>query len=118
MKKTLKLTVVVVIVLGGILAVWANKTPIVTSFETPVVNESTVTAPKLYVSNCARCHGADGKGQTALGQSLDAPDLTASNMSAARIKTIISKGNGSMPAFGKKLKAADIATLANYVRSL
>lgn len=118
MKKTLKLTVVVSIVLGGILAVWANKTPIVTSFETPVVNESTVTAPKLYVSNCARCHGADGKGQTALGQSLDAPDLTTSKMSAAKIKTIISTGNGSMPAFGKKLKAKDITALANYVRSL
>ena len=118
MKKTLKLTVGISIILGGILAVWANKTPMMTSFETPVVSELSDTAPKLYVSNCARCHGADGKGQTALGQSLDVPNLTTSNMSAARIKTIISKGEGSMPAFGKKLKAKDIATLAKYVRSL
>jgi cytochrome c6 len=118
MKQTLKLTVLVIIILGGILAVWANNMPILTSFETPVMSESTVTAPKLYVSNCARCHGADGKGQTALGQSLDVPDLTTSNMGAARIKTIIVKGEGSMPAFGKKLKAKDITTLVNYVRAL
>ena len=118
MNKTLKLIAIVTIVFGGLMAVWANEKVNSNITVNPVVNESTVTAPKLYVSNCARCHGADGKGQTALGQSLDVPDLTTSNMSTAKIKTIISKGDGSMPAFGKKLKAKDITALANYVRSL
>ena len=116
MNKTLKLIALVTIVFGGLLAVWANGTA--NPKVEPVIENSAVEAPKLFTANCARCHGADGKGQTTLGKTLDVPDLTSSKMSAAKIKSIISKGAGSMPAFGKKLKAADITSLANYVRSL
>ena len=118
MNKTLKLIAIVTIVFGGLLAVWANGT--VNPKIEPIIENSSSEAPKLYVSNCARCHGANGKGQTALGQSLDVPDLTATakGMSVSRIKNIIVKGKGSMPAFGKKLKAADVTALTKYVRSL
>src|SRR4030095_9563044 len=30
----------------------------------------------LYKTNCARCHGAEGRGDTPLGQEYDAPDFT------------------------------------------
>jgi len=30
----------------------------------------------LYTAKCAKCHGADGRGDTAIGRSLDAPDFT------------------------------------------
>lgn len=76
---------------------------------------------KLYINNCARCHGADGKSMTNLGQELDAPDISTSSvkgMSAAKMSRIISKGDGSMPAFGKKLKPAQIASIVRYVKSL
>src|SRR5947207_721573 len=33
----------------------------------------------LYAQNCARCHGADGRGQTELGQLYNAPDLAAAS---------------------------------------
>ena len=33
----------------------------------------------VFTANCARCHGADGKG-TALGQSLETPDLTDADL--------------------------------------
>lgn len=76
---------------------------------------------KLYLNNCARCHGADGKSMTNLGQELDAPDISTSSvkgMSSAKISRIISKGDGSMPAFGKKLKPAQIASIVRYVKTL
>ncbi len=81
--------------------------------------EDTVNSPEeLFLRNCARCHGADGKSQTALGKSLDAPDLAAHKHSLKKNILIITNGDGEMPAFGKKLKKADIAALAKYVRSL
>ncbi len=117
MKQTIKLTVSVIIVLGGMLAVFANKTSTVTRLETAAPVK---LADALYTSNCARCHGADGKGNTQLGQEYDVPDLTitARRMSLTRVKNIISNGAGDMPGFKKKLKAAQITSLANYVRGL
>ena len=76
------------------------------------------TQSQLYVSNCARCHGADGKGNTQLGREMDIPDLTTSNISSKRITQVIAKGDGDMPAFGKKLKAKQIASLVKYVKAL
>lgn len=79
------------------------------------------TAPKdLYVRNCARCHGADGAGQTDTGRKLDVPDLSisGSKTSAAKIARVIAVGEGEMPAFGKKLSKKQIASIAAYVRKL
>ena len=74
----------------------------------------------VYAQNCARCHGADGKG-TALGQSLETPDLTDADlqkkMSAAKIRKVILNGDGPMPAFKAKLKAAEVTALIGYVRA-
>ncbi len=78
-------------------------------------------APKdLYVSNCARCHGADGAGETDLGRKLDVPDLTisGSRMSIKKITRIITAGKEEMPGFGQKLSKKQIANLSAYVRKL
>ena len=73
----------------------------------------------VFTANCARCHGADGKG-TALGQSLETPDLTDkdlhNNLSNAKIRKVILNGDGSMPAFKTKLSTAEVAALTTYVR--
>ncbi len=78
-------------------------------------------ARELFVSNCARCHGADGKGQTRLGQSMDAPDMTDrawhAGRSDARLRDSILKGRDEMPAFDRKLSKSDAAALVAYVRS-
>ena len=120
MKQTIKLTILVVIVLGGMLAVLANKTSMISKVEPAEPIESANALNALYVSNCARCHGADGKGQTSLGREYDVPDLTitARRMSATRVKNVIANGAGDMPAFKKKLKPAQIASLASYVRGM
>ena len=78
-------------------------------------------AKTLYVNNCARCHGADGKGATQLGQLYGAPDLTSRSVkrtSRKRTANIIKNGDGSMPAFKQKLSTAEINSLVGYIKGL
>lgn len=85
-----------------------------------VENIAAETPQDLYIRNCARCHGADGAGQTEVGQKLDVPDLSisGSRMSAGKISRIIANGKDEMPAFGKKLSKKQIASISAYVRKL
>jgi mono/diheme cytochrome c family protein len=79
---------------------------------------------ELFRNNCARCHGADGRGDTPLGHTYKAPDFTDpdwwrkhSDITSARsLIAIVTRGKGGMPAFGKKLKRSDIPLLVKYVR--
>ena len=75
----------------------------------------------LYLNNCARCHGADGKGNTSLGKKLDATDLTSrkvQKMSRKKIARVIYYGDDPMPSFGKKLDKKEIDSIVDYVRAL
>jgi cytochrome c553 len=75
----------------------------------------------LYLNNCARCHGADGKGDTELGRLNDAPDISsgkAKRVGNSKLTRLITKGKGSMPGFGKKLTKAQITSIVSYVRGL
>jgi cytochrome c6 len=80
--------------------------------------EKQTSGKAIYLKNCARCHGADGKGQGELGKSLDTPDLTQGKPSTGRIVGIVKNGDGSMPAFGKKLTAKQISAVASYAKTL
>lgn len=78
------------------------------------------TAPATYKAKCAACHGADGKGQTAVGKSLGIHDFASAatqKMSDADLEQIITKGKNQMPAYGDSLKAPEIKDLVQYVRS-
>jgi mono/diheme cytochrome c family protein len=78
----------------------------------------------LFGNNCARCHGADGAGDTPLGHTYNTPDFTDpewwrkhSNITNTKsLVSIISNGQGGMPAYGKKLKPTEIRRLVDYVR--
>jgi mono/diheme cytochrome c family protein len=78
----------------------------------------------LYRNNCARCHGADGAGDTPLGHTFNSPDFTdpewwrknSSITSPASLAAIVSHGKGGMPAFARKLKPTEIRRLVDYVR--
>src|SRR5881394_2652576 len=88
----------------------------------PKVNAAVVD--DLYRTNCARCHGADGRGDTPLGQSHDAPDFTdqdwwrqhAKLTSRGKLISLVTQGNEEMPAFEKKLTRSQIELLVDYVR--
>jgi cytochrome c oxidase cbb3-type subunit 3 len=77
---------------------------------------------EVYVSNCARCHGGDGRGQTTLGLSVEAPDMTDARWHARRgtrrMTQAVARGRGQMPAFAGKLTKAEIAAAVAYVRTL
>jgi cytochrome c5 len=78
----------------------------------------------LFRTNCARCHGADGRGDTPLGHTYQAPDFTDSEWwrkhsdttRSRSLVSIVARGKGGMPAFGKELKPSEIKLLVNYVR--
>ncbi len=77
-----------------------------------------VSPRSLYVQNCARCHGGDGKSQTDLGQKLEADDISGGHISASKIIRTVTNGRKEMPSFRKKLSAAQIKSIAGYVHSL
>ena len=76
----------------------------------------------VYLDNCARCHGADGLGQTTIGKLVEAPDLTDAGWRAkrtnARMIASVTRGRGQMPSFGEKLTRSQIAAAIAYVRTL
>lgn len=78
----------------------------------------------LFRNNCARCHGGDGRGDTPLGHTYKTPDFTAQEWwrknskitGSASLISIVNRGKGGMPAFGKKLTRTEIRSLVAYVR--
>jgi mono/diheme cytochrome c family protein len=75
---------------------------------------------KLYKTKCAACHGADGKGETAIGKANKMRDLASADIqkqSDEDLLEIITKGKNKMPAYGKSLKPEQIKDLVTYIRS-
>ena len=70
-----------------------------------------------YGSKCAACHGADGKGQGAMGKKLGVKDLTASKLTAAEMEAVIASGRGKMTPFAGKLTPAEIKDVAAHVKA-
>ena len=80
-----------------------------------------VDAPGLFTENCAFCHGRDGRARTFHGRILGAQNYTDARWQTAtsddEIIRAIKTGPKAMPAFQKKLSAAEIEALAAYVRT-
>jgi len=73
----------------------------------------------IFATNCAACHGPDGKGNQALG----APNLSDElwlygGDKATVVETITNSRGGMMPAWSKRLDPATVKELAIYVHSL
>lgn len=118
MQKILKISVLLLFLVGGVFAFAAHKNYSAAGSGFTKIESS--SSRSLYVNNCARCHGADGKGNTELGKLYGSSDLTTrkvQRMSKKKMTRIIKNGAGSMPSFGKKLSAKDINSLVNYVYS-
>jgi mono/diheme cytochrome c family protein len=71
-----------------------------------------------FKAKCAACHGADGsKAMPAMGvKPLNTPATTGK--SDAQLTTIITKGQGKMPAFAGKLTDDEVKATVTYVKSL
>jgi mono/diheme cytochrome c family protein len=78
-------------------------------------------AAATYKAKCAACHGADAKGETAVGKKMGIKDLASSDvqkMSDAELTAVISDGKDKMPSYKKSLKPDQIKELVAYIRSL
>jgi len=76
---------------------------------------------KVYKTNCVLCHAADGSGTSPSGKAMKAKDLRSAEVqgkSDTELTDFITKGQGKMPAFGKKLSADTIKALVAYIRAL
>lgn len=79
-----------------------------------------------WENHCAKCHGADGKGQTKAGKKLNVKDYTDAKVQAemkdeAMIKAtadgVFDKaGKERMKAYKDELSAAEIKELVAYIR--
>jgi mono/diheme cytochrome c family protein len=112
MKNKIKLALVAAFSVASAVIVLIHSAP------TAAAPSDEAASPRtLYVQNCARCHGSNGKAETALGRKLDAADLTGGR-SIAGITRIVKSGKGKMLSFRKRLTAKQIADIAGYVHSL
>jgi mono/diheme cytochrome c family protein len=69
----------------------------------------------LFRTNCASCHGPDGKGIRSIGT----PDFVSVGMNQAHVAATIHSGRtGKMPSFTGRLSDAEIASISGYVASL
>jgi mono/diheme cytochrome c family protein len=70
----------------------------------------------VYETNCAACHGADGKGKSPM------PDFTdfaaGSKVTQSQWAQAVQAGKEGMPAFGENLSEAERRSVLEYVRSL
>jgi mono/diheme cytochrome c family protein len=87
------------------------------SGSSPISTAEAFAGPaEIYAANCARCHGVDGRANTAKGKRVEATDFTSDwNRDEARGIRIITNGKGDMPSFKKKLSAAEIKSVFGYV---
>jgi mono/diheme cytochrome c family protein len=90
------------------------------------LSASAADAKATYESSCAKCHGADGKGQTKMGQKLGAKDYTDPKVQEALKDDVAVKAikEGLKDAEGKTLMKpaedlsdADIKGLVAYMRT-
>ena len=82
-------------------------------------------AAENWENNCAKCHGADGKGQTKAGKKLGLKDYTEAKVQAdmkdadmekAITDGIFEKEKEKMKAYKGELAPAEIKELVAYVR--
>lgn len=115
-QNAIKLSVVALIVGVGVVSL--------STAETRAASASVAVSASprsVYTQHCARCHGGDGRSDTKTGRETEADDISGSNvknMSVEKMTRIIKNGKGEMPAFAKKMTAAQITQVIGYVRSL
>lgn len=85
------------------------------AFSSPALAADAANGAAVFSANCASCH-AGGGNIVNRAKTLKKADLEEYGMySAEAIIAQVTKGQGAMPAFGKKLKANQIEDVAAYV---
>ncbi|MFM7011935.1 MAG: cytochrome-c oxidase, cbb3-type subunit III [Betaproteobacteria bacterium] len=79
--------------------------------------EARVIGQRLFLNNCAQCHGSDAKGATSFPNLVEGDSLYGRTPEA--LQTSITNGrNGVMPGFKESVDGRTAGDIAQYVRSL
>jgi cytochrome c oxidase cbb3-type subunit 3 len=70
----------------------------------------------LYEKNCAKCHGADGKSETAVGKAMKATSLVSPHASAELVRKTVHE-NAKHKALST-LSDADLEAIAAHIATL
>ena len=70
---------------------------------------------KVYASNCASCHMADGAGLAGTFPAITDSAVVVGELDAQ--VNLMMNGKGMMPAFGQMLSAVDFAAVSTYIRN-
>lgn len=85
------------------------------------------TAQENWENDCAKCHGADGKGQTKIGKKLKLKDYTDASVQAAMTDEemlkaindgIVENGKEKMKPFKAAYSAAEVSDLVAFIRQM
>jgi cytochrome c oxidase cbb3-type subunit 3 len=79
--------------------------------------EAHLIGERLFLNNCAQCHGSDAKGSVSFPNLVDG-DSIYGRQPEVLLATITLGRNGVMPAFGATIDAGTAGDIAQYVRSL
>lgn len=118
MRTVLKLVIIVTVAIAGAVFIAAR---VSAGGDFDSTDASGAASRSLYLSNCARCHGADGQADTESGRLYDVPDISGGRLrrkSNAKLTSVVMRGGKSMPAFSKKLTRKQIASIVGYIRGL
>lgn len=95
-----------------------------TAFASACLNASAADGGAIYTKECAKCHGADGKGDTKMGKKLKIKDLTVEVVKlsdariAASIKEGVKEGDKVRMKPIKGLSDADVEAVVKFVKTL
>ena len=90
-----------------------------------VVSASAADVKETWEKSCAKCHGADGKGDTKMGKKLDIKDMTDSKYQAAlkdedmfkAIKEGVKDGEKTRMKAAEGLNDNEMKALVEFVRA-
>jgi cytochrome c553 len=97
----------------------------IAAFAVMMVSASAADVKELWAKNCAKCHGADGKGDTKMGKKLDIKDFTDAKYQAtlkddAMLKAIkegVKDGEKIRMKAAEGLSDEEMKALVAYVRA-
>jgi cytochrome c553 len=99
---------------------------VVTALAASVVCVSAAESKETWEKTCAKCHGADGKGDTKMGKKLDIKDLTDAKVQASlkdeemfkAIKEGVKDGDKTRMKAAEGLNDDEMKALVAYARTL
>lgn len=73
----------------------------------------------VFLNNCARCHGPQGKGMNVamIGQTANLQSKEIMGRSDTDLMNVIARGKGKMPAFGSQLSAKQMSAVLSWLRA-